>query len=171
MKSFDVRVGCAGWTIPKAQPHRIPPEGSQLQRYAELFPAVDSSFYRSHAITTYSRWKASVPEHFQFAVKVPKKVTHEHRLTDPTMLEGFLSETSGLGEKLGPLLFQLPPSLILDNRTVGVFFETLRRRFNQGVVCEPRNASWFTPEADGLLAAFHVGRVAADPAISPQAAE
>ncbi len=78
----DIRIGTAGWSIPKEHAAAFPAEGSHLQRYAQVFGAVEinSSFYRPHRRTTYERWAASVPEAFRFAVKVPKTITHEHRL-------------------------------------------------------------------------------------------
>ena len=88
--------------------------GSHLERYGAILNAVEinSSFYRPHRTATYERWAASVPEDFRFAVKVPKAITHERRLKDVgDLLDRFLSEVSGLGPKLGPLLVQLPPSL------------------------------------------------------------
>src|SRR5690349_12428290 len=70
----NVRVGCAGWSLPKEHADRFPAEGSHLERYAACFPAVEinSSFYKPHRPTTYARWAASVPPDFRFSVKVPK---------------------------------------------------------------------------------------------------
>jgi uncharacterized protein YecE (DUF72 family) len=106
-----------------------------------------------------------VPEHFRFAVKIPKAITHEQKLHDVGwLLDSFLREVSGLGEKLGPLLVQLPPSLAFDPGVAGAFFAAFRERHGGSVVCEPRHQSWFSPEADELLCKFQVARVAADPA-------
>ncbi len=60
----------------------FPVHGSHLERYAAALNAVEinSSFYRPHRLATYERWAASVPEEFQFAVKIPKAITHEQRL-------------------------------------------------------------------------------------------
>src|SRR5205809_97187 len=117
-------VGCAGWSIPKQHAHCFPAHGTHLERYAQRFPAVElnSSFYRPHRPTTYARWAASVPENFQFAVKVPREITHTRRLVDVTEpLECFLGEVQALGAKLGPLLIQLPPSLRFTGKTAEVF--------------------------------------------------
>jgi uncharacterized protein YecE (DUF72 family) len=171
-----IYVGCAGWGIPKAHAEHFPAEGSHLERYARRFPAVEinSSFYRPHRPATYARWAASVPDHFRFAVKVPKEITHVHRLdaaAAPAALDRFLSEAGTLGAKLGPLLVQLPPSLAFDAGAVGAFFTALRQRFAGAVVCEPRHGNWFRPDVDQVLAGFQVARVAADPARVPSAAE
>jgi uncharacterized protein YecE (DUF72 family) len=161
-----VFVGTAGWNIPRAHRERFPAEGSQLQRYAARLNAVEinTSFYRSHAPAIYERWAAAVPAAFRFAVKVPKTITHERgllRARDP--LHQFLDEIAGLGRRLGPLLVQLPPSLVFDPRIAGRFFDVLRRRHGLPVVCEPRHATWMSAAAERLLARFEIARVAADP--------
>lgn len=174
MTVAKVYVGCAGWNIPKEFGSRFGDDGSHLERYARVLPAVElnSSFYRPHKPTTYERWAASVPEGFRFAIKVPRTITHNRRLRDADAeLRDFLDEGAHLGTKLGPLLVQLPPTLKFDTHTVAAFFETLRTHFDGNVACEPRHATWFAPEADSLLARFEVARVAADPAVTPAAAE
>ena len=72
------RIGCAGWSIPKAHAGAFPAVGTALERYAQVFDCVEinSSFYRSHRPSTYERWAASVPDHFRFSVKMPKQITH-----------------------------------------------------------------------------------------------
>jgi uncharacterized protein YecE (DUF72 family) len=175
MDSFPspVYVGCAGWSIPRAYAERFPAEGSHLERYGRRLPAVEinSSFYRPHRPQTYARWAASVPAGFRFAVKVPREITHRARLRDcAAPLERFLAEASALGAQLGPLLVQLPPSLRLDPAAAEAFFALLRARFDGPVACEPRHESWFSAEAEALLVAARVARVAADPAPVPAAA-
>ena len=170
----EVRIGCAGWAIRREHSHRFPQVGTHLQRYAAVFNCVEinSSFYRPHRYSTYERWADSVPDEFRFAVKVPKVITHQLRLTEvATELEQFLGETAGLGGKRGPLLVQLPPSFAFDSGVAQSFFSELRNRFGGDVVLEPRHESWFTPEVDSLLMAQRVARVAADPALVPVAAE
>lgn len=161
-----IHVGTAGWNIPRAHKARFPAEGTGLQRYAARLNAaeINTSFYRPHAIATYERWAASVPDGFRFSVKIPKVITHERGLTrarEP--LARFLDEIAGLGTRLGPLLLQLPPSHAFDTRRVGRFLELLRARHAGAVVCEPRHASWATPAATALLVKHRVARVAADP--------
>lgn len=161
-----IHVGSAGWNIPRAHKHRFPLEGSQLARFAARLTGaeINTSFYRPHAPETYAKWAAAVPAAFRFAVKIPKVITHERGLTrarEP--LARFLSETAGLGDRLGPLLLQLPPSHAFDARRVGRFLELLRGRHAGPVVCEPRHATWTSAAATRLLVAFEVARVAADP--------
>jgi len=174
----DVRIGCAGWSIPKLSAPAFPAEGSHLERYAQVFPAVEvnSSFYRPHKPETWARWAESTPPDFRFAAKLPRSITHERRLRDSTdLLERFLFEVGHLGDRLGPLLVQLPPTLRFDPAVAEPFFTALRARFGGLIVCEPRHPSWFAEgPAEGperLLIDHAVARVAADPAPVPQAAE
>jgi uncharacterized protein YecE (DUF72 family) len=169
-----VRVGSAGWSLPKEHADRFTDEGTHLERYAGRLSAVEvnSSFYKPHLPTTYARWGASVPADFRFSVKVPKVATHERRLVDTgNVLNAFLAEVTHLGDKLGPLLVQLPPSLRFSAEVAEGFFVDLRDRFDGGVALEPRHATWFTPDVEGLLDRYRVARVAADPAVVPAAAE
>jgi uncharacterized protein YecE (DUF72 family) len=162
-----VRIGTAAWSIPREHAAPFPVAGSHLERYAAVLNAVEinSSFYRPHRTATYERWAASVPEDFHFAVKIPKAITHERRLADvDDLLDRFLSEAGGLGPKLGPLLVQLPPSLSFQDGIADRFLGDLRSQVQGSIVCEPRHASWFTPEVEALLNELRIARVAADPA-------
>jgi uncharacterized protein YecE (DUF72 family) len=168
------RVGTAGWSIPSRDAPSFPAGGPHLERYGAVFNAVEinSSFYRPHKIATYERWAAIVPDGFSFALKVPKAITHDARLKDTgALLDRFLSEAKGLGQKLGPLLVQLPPSLLFEQGVSDSFLADLRTRTDALIVCEPRHPSWFTPGVDTLLDELRIGRVAADPAPVPQAGE
>lgn len=174
MAQATEHIGCAGWAIPKRSADALPPPGSHLHRYARRFNAVEinSSFYRPHRRTTYERWADSVPDDFRFSVKVPKDITHKARLAGSAeRLSAFLDEIAGLGDKLGPLLLQLPPGLAFDRPVADMFFDDLRQRFSGVVVCEPRNATWFGRAAAALLRKFEIGRVGADPASVPAAAK
>jgi uncharacterized protein YecE (DUF72 family) len=172
-ESLRLHVGCAGWSIPKEHTGLFPAEGSHLERYASRLPAVEinSSFYRPHRPVTYARWAATVPKGFCFAVKVPREITHRRQLVGAVdLLDRFLGEVGALGEKLGPLLMQLPPKLPFGVDVAGAFLKALRERFAGEVVCEPRHASWFMPAAEKLLEGARVARVAANPAVVPAAA-
>jgi len=81
-----IHVGCAGWSIPRRYAEHFPERGTHLERYAQRLPAVElNSSYRPHRPEAYARWAASVPESFQFAVKIPKEITHTRRLHDIAM--------------------------------------------------------------------------------------
>jgi uncharacterized protein YecE (DUF72 family) len=160
--------------LPKAHLAGFPTEGTHLQRYAARFSAVEinSSFYRPHRPATYARWAASVPADFRFAVKVPKAITHGARLAGVDgLLDTFLGEVSELGEKLGCLLVQLPPSLEWAEGTSDAFLELFRRRHSGPVVIEPRHPTWFADDVTERMRTYRMGRVAADPARVPDAAE
>jgi uncharacterized protein YecE (DUF72 family) len=164
-------IGCAGWGIASVQRAHFPANGSHLERYAAVLPAVEinSSFYRAHRPDTYKRWRDSVPEAFRFSVKVPRAITHEHRLRDAdALVSGFLQEASALGDKLGCLLVQLPPGLGFVRRTAADFFRSLTERISAPIVCEARHRSWFSPEAADALATLGIAQVIADPPVSPQ---
>ncbi len=169
---MTIRIGTAGWSFPRELD--FPVEGSGLERYAARFDCVEinSSFYRPHQRKTYERWAASTPTGFRFAIKVPQAITHERRLVEiDDLLARFLHETDGLGDKRGPLLVQLPPSLKFEAERVEAFLATWRQATDAPTVLEPRHATWFAAEPEDLLASFQVARVAADPAVVPQAAE
>ncbi|WP_426702616.1 DUF72 domain-containing protein [Rhodanobacter sp. Col0626] len=168
-----VFVGCAGWAIPALHADRFPSGASHLQRYAQVFNCVEinSSFYRPHLPSTYRRWSDTVPAGFRFAVKMPRTISHQARLSDDEpALQAFLAQVDQLGEKLGCLLLQLPPSLVYAPTVALPFFDTLRRLHSGPVVCEPRHASWFTAQVNRCLDERGIARVAADPARLPRAA-
>jgi len=163
----QARIGTAGWSLSKIHQADFPAGSSHLQRYAQRFSAVEinSSFYRPHKPETYTKWAALVPDDFRFSVKAPREITHQRKLVhiiEP--LEAFLAQIRCLGDRLGAMLIQFPPSFGWDSATVGYFFEALRHRHLGNVVCEPRHASWFLPQADRMFSAFQIARVAAYPA-------
>jgi uncharacterized protein YecE (DUF72 family) len=169
-----IRIGTAGWSIPRAFSDQLPGEGSHLQRYTRLFNAaeINSSFHRSHRRTTYERWAASVPDGFRFAVKLPKTITHQRKLVDcDEAIGAFAEEVAGLGDRRGPILVQLPPRLEFDPAIALPFFERLALFLGGTLVCEPRHPSWFDPAADAELVQLRVARVAADPSPAPGAAD
>jgi uncharacterized protein YecE (DUF72 family) len=162
----DRFVGTAGWAIPRRWASLAPSDAKGLERYARVLNAVEinSSFYRPHARETYARWGSRVAATFRFSVKIPKRISHEQRLAGVRQpLDRFLDEVSGLGDKLGVFLLQLPGSFEFRAGVAGRFLEMLRRRHDGLVVCEPRHASWYSDEAVALLESYHVALVAADP--------
>jgi uncharacterized protein YecE (DUF72 family) len=137
-----------------------------LERYASRFSAVEinSSFYKPHRSSTYAKWADSVPDEFRFAAKLPRSITHKLKLVEVTdLLVPFLQDVQTLGDKLGVLLVQLPPSLSYDATIAAAFFASLRNAFGGKVACEPRHPTWFAANADQMLSSFSVARVAADP--------
>jgi uncharacterized protein YecE (DUF72 family) len=152
---------------------RFLPGPSLLHRYAAVFPAaeINSTFYRTHRPATYARWAASVPDGFRFAVKLPRAVTHEARLSGAeALVSAFLGEVGALDDRLGVVLIQLPPSLPFEWQTAAAFLDDLRARYGGAVACEPRHPTWFEAEAESLFRSREVARVAADPAVVAEAA-
>lgn len=170
-----MRVGTAGWSVPRDSGAVFAGGGQHLSRYARVLDVaeINSSFYRPHRHEVYARWAAQTPPSFRFAVKLPRQITHDARLQRVRApLQAFLAQCSGLGDRLAVLLVQLPPSLAYEARPVRNFFALLKELCPHVTrVCEPRHASWFTPAADAALARLEVARAAADPAPCPQAAQ
>lgn len=161
-----VRIGTAGWAIPRDAAERMPGEGTHLQRYAARLNCaeINSSFHRPHRASTYARWAAAVPDDFRFAVKLPKTITHKQKLVDcDDLLATFGEEIAGLEGKRGPLLVQLPPSLAYPGDVALGFLDALDARLGGQVVIEPRHASWYEADVDAVLAERRIARVAADP--------
>ncbi|UZK66863.1 DUF72 domain-containing protein [Sphingomonas sp. M1-B02] len=169
-----LRIGTAGWSIPREVAGQVPGEGTHLQRYAARLNAteINSSFHRPHRPSTYARWAEAVPEDFRFAVKLPKTITHKARLVEcEGLLAAFAAEIAGLGAKRGPLLVQLPPSFAYPGAVAERFFDAVAGSLGGQVVVEPRHASWYTPEVDAMLAARRIARVMADPPVPVAASE
>ena len=169
----DIRVGTAGWSIPRAAGSHFNPPGTHLERYARRLDCaeINSSFHRPHAATTYAKWRDSTPPGFRFSVKIPRAITHDLKLQDARgPFITFLAQTDGLADKRGPLLLQLPPSLSFDGPVVTAFLDVVREVYDGPVVCEPRHATWFSPVAVSLFERYRISRVAADPPPVPAAA-
>jgi uncharacterized protein YecE (DUF72 family) len=167
-----IRIGTAGWSIPRNVAGNFPGSESHLARYAGVFSCaeINTSFYREHACETYARWASATLTQFRFAVKLPQIITHENALRRARKpLTQFLEQTRGLGSRLGPLLIQLPPSLPFEPRVARQFFSVLRECWDGAAVCEPRHTSWFESRADALMQSFKIVRAAADPAVQTNA--
>lgn len=159
-------VGTAGWSLPREVQDAFGEGDSHLARYATRFAVaeINSSFHRPHKRSLYEKWAAAVPQDFRFCAKLPKAITHERRLVDCEALLGeFLAQAGGLGDKLACLLVQLPPSFAFDAAVAVPFLALLRARFPGALALEPRHASWFEAQADGLLRDLQIARVLADP--------
>jgi uncharacterized protein YecE (DUF72 family) len=160
-------VGCAGWSLRKEMADAFPIEGSHLERYAAVLPAVEinSSFYRPHQPQTYARWAAAVPDDFRFSVKLPRAITHDAKLQGvDDALDQFLREAGELGPKLGCVLVQLPPKGAFDPAVAAAFMRQLRGRFGCMLALEGRHPTWFGDDATELMREWDITRVIADPA-------
>lgn len=160
-------VATAGWSVPRTVADIFPKEGSGLVRYASLFNGVEinSTFYRRHKKSTFARWADAVPEGFRFAVKIPNEITHGRAMRDiREPFKVFLHDISPLGEKRGPLLCQLPPSLAFDRDDIERAFDAMRKSDPGPIVIEVRHKSWASDQAMALLQQHSINRVLADPA-------
>ena len=122
-------IGTAGWSIPKAAQNAFLQGSSHLTRYAVVLSAaeINSSFHRPHRRAVYEKWAASVPPGFRFSVKLPKEISHTRKLVDcGEPLASFIEQIARLGEKLGVVLLQLPPSLAFAPDTASSFLTNLR---------------------------------------------
>jgi uncharacterized protein YecE (DUF72 family) len=158
-------VGTSGFQYDEWKGNFYPkdlPTAQMLPFYAERFSTteINYSFHRIPAAKTVESWKGATPEEFRFALKAPQKITHWSKLRDcADTLEYFLSVASKLGDKLGPILFQLPPSLKKDAAVLGSF---LRELPLMSAAFEFRHKSWFDDEIFGLLRARKIALCIAD---------
>lgn len=161
-------IATAAWSIPKKVSDRFAREGSGLTRYASVFAGVEinSTFYRRHKTSTFAHWVESVPDGFLFSVKIPKEVTHTRAMKEIGQpFDTFLEDIAPLGEKRGPLLCQLPPSMAFSANEMAVAFKTMRDSDQGPLVMEVRHKSWASDEAAALLREYAIDRVLADPAL------
>jgi uncharacterized protein YecE (DUF72 family) len=153
----DVRIGISGWTYAPWR-GRFYPRGlgqrNELAYVAERMNSVEinGSFYSLQRRSSYEAWSAAVPDDFIFSVKGGRFITHMKKLAGiETPLANFLaSGMLALGRKLGPILWQLPPTLGFDSERVEAFFELLPR----------------TTGAAAAIAVDHDQRVPADRALT-----
>ena len=128
------------------------PASEMLRYYAERFRTVEinNTFYRMPAESVLEHWAQQVPDHFTFTLKAPRRVTHTQRLREAeSSTAEFLRRAGALGNKLGVVLFQLPPYLKKDLPRLRDFLALLPsgKRF----AFEFRNASWQDDEVYELL--------------------
>jgi uncharacterized protein YecE (DUF72 family) len=150
-------VGTSGWQYADWRGVLYPiglPQREWLSTYAAEFATVEvnNAFYRLPERTVFERWRAAVPDGFVIAVKASRYLTHVRRLQDPVEPVGRLMERAqGLGDRLGPVLLQLPPTLRAEperlDATLAAFPGGVR------VAVEPRHRSWWCEEVEAVLRA------------------
>ncbi len=147
---MHIRVGTSGWSYKGWKGGFYPadlPVNDMLPYYASRLPTVEvnNSFYRIPRERVLLDWAAQVPAGFCFVLKASRRITHINRLGDEDgSLAYFLKTVGVLGEKLGPTLFQCPPSLTRDMARLGEFLALVPRTWRAAL--EFRHASWFTDE-------------------------
>jgi len=140
-------VGTSGWQYRDWRSVFYPAKLASrrwLEYYTDRFHAVEvnNTFYRLPPRSTFAEWRRRTPEDFEFAVKMSRYLTHIRRLRDPVEpVSRFMTAASGLGEKLGPVLFQLPPTLTADAEVLDAVLSRLDGRAR--VAVEPRHPSWW----------------------------
>jgi uncharacterized protein YecE (DUF72 family) len=159
---MPVLVGTSGWQYRDWRGVLYPPGVAQrgwLEYYAQRYPTVENnaSFYRLPSEETFAGWRAKTPDGFVMAVKASRYLTHVRRLRDPAEPVGrLLRAAAGLGDRLGPVLLQLPPNMAADAAALdGCLAEFARFPAVAGrgirVAVEFRHPSWWTGEISGLL--------------------
>ena len=130
------------------------PDAGMLAFYAARLPTVEinNTFYRLPKADVLAGWAEQTPATFRFVLKASRRITHIHRLKEVGELVDYFFTTAGtLGERLGPLLFQLPPHMKKDLDRLRVFLELVPK--DRRVALEFRNASWFEDDVYELLRA------------------
>lgn len=128
------------------------PRARWLEFYAERFDTVElnATFYRLPTADTFERWAERVPAHVRFAVKASRYLTHIRRLREPAEpIDRLWSRASRLGERLGPVLYQLPPRWRPNPERLDAFLSAVPRTHPQAI--EIRDARWYRPDVLGLL--------------------
>jgi uncharacterized protein YecE (DUF72 family) len=150
-----ILVGTSGWQYRDWRERFYPagtPQRLWLEHYASRFATVEvnNAFYRLPERETFVKWREHTPADFRVAVKMSRYLTHVKRLHDAAEpVARFLDRAAGLGDKLGPVLLQLPPSLRADAAALGDVLS--RFPASVQVAVEPRHPSWWVPEIRELL--------------------
>lgn len=147
---MNVFIGTSGFQYAEWKGTFYPesiPTAKMLPYYAERFSATEINYTFRHipSSKTMERWSSLTPDAFRFSLKAPQRVTHFARLRDcADTLRYFHQVTSQLGAKLGPVLFQLPPSFKKDVPRLALFLEDIPDGMRAAF--EFRHASWFDEE-------------------------
>ena len=154
-------IGTSGWHYNHWQ-HRFYPDkltkAKWLEFYASHFTTVElnNSFYRLPSEAAFATWRNSSPANFAFAVKVSRFITHIKRLKNSQEpVDTFLTRAKILEEKLGPLLYQLPPNMHRDDDRLESFLSILPKGLKH--VFEFRHQSWLDDEVFEILRRYNVG--------------
>ena len=163
---MQIRVGTSGWSYKEWKSVFYPadlPADEMLRYYAARLPTVEinNSFYRIPKEKVLLDWADNVPPDFRFVLKASRRINHINRLAgEDDSLDYFLRTVNVLGERLGPTLFQCPPSLRMDLGRLTDFLGRVPRTWKAAM--EFRHASWFTDSVYEALRAHDVALVAVD---------
>jgi uncharacterized protein YecE (DUF72 family) len=150
-----VAIGTSGWHYRHWKgcfyPERLPSSG-WLGYYSGRFATVEvnNAFYRLPERSTFESWRSTVPDGFVVAVKASRYITHVKRLRDPVEPVGRLVQrVAGLGDRMGPILLQLPPNLAVDVSSLDATLAAFDRKVRLAV--EVRHSSWLVEEVRSVL--------------------
>ncbi|KTG17520.1 MULTISPECIES: DUF72 domain-containing protein [unclassified Guyparkeria] len=149
-------LGTSGWNYRHWREAFYPSSLSAsewLSFYAERFASVEinATFYRLPSDESLDTWRESVPADFRFAVKASRYITHMKKLKDPAeSIQAFFDKVDRLGDRLGPILFQLPPRWHVNVERLAAFLEALPPGYRYAF--EFRDESWWTEPVTDLLA-------------------
>jgi len=152
-----LQIGTSGWVYQHWMERFYPPQlpaDQLLPFYAQHFTTVEVnfSFYRLPERSVFEAWRSQTPAGFCFAVKASRYLTHMKKLKDPQEpLTRLMERATGLQEKLGPVLFQLPPMWALNLERLQFFLELLQTYPQQRYTFEFRHPSWLVPQVYKLL--------------------
>jgi len=158
---MEYYIGTSGWVYSHWREVFYPPKLPQakwLEFYTSRFSTVEinNSFYRLPSEQAFDNWRKSSPEGFVYAIKVSRFITHIKRLKDVAEpVETFLSRARHLDEKLGPLLYQLPPNMHRNDERLDSFLSLLRGGLHH--VIEFRHGSWLDEGVFNILRRHNVG--------------
>jgi uncharacterized protein YecE (DUF72 family) len=161
-----LHVGTSGYSYPKWKGAFYPadlPADRMLAHYASRFSAVEinNTFYRMPNASVLEGWAASVPEHFRFVLKASRRITHQNRLVGAEDNLAYLySQARALGDRLGGVLYQLPPTMRKDPARLQAFLQALPP--DARAILEFRHASWLDDEIFELLRSARAGLCVAD---------
>jgi uncharacterized protein YecE (DUF72 family) len=150
-----LHIGTSGWHYPHWRGNFYPsdlPTARWLSFYSEQFKTVEinNSFYQLPSDETFQLWYAATPPEFRFAVKASRYITHMKKLTDPqTSTAKFFERVALLGEKLGPILFQLPPHWHPNPDRLEAFLEGMPQSHRYAF--EFRDPSWLIQPVYAVL--------------------
>ena len=151
-----VHIGTSGWHYDHWLGTFYPPHLAKadfLSYYQKHFHTVEinNSFYQLPVVKTLEDWRDRVAAGFIFAAKASRYITHMKKLKDPEQtLPSFFDRVKILGERLGPILFQLPPRWHFNAERLAAFLKALPGAYRYAL--EFRDPSWLNPEAYRLLA-------------------
>ncbi len=160
-KEFSINIGTSGWVYKHWQGRFYPDDISEkeyLKYYSQNFFTVEvnSSFYHLLKEESVKNWVKSVPENFIFAVKASRYITHMKKLKEPDKTTfNFFESIKPFENKLGPILFQLPPKFGFNPQRLESFVKTLPKNYK--CAFEFRDKSWLNQEAYDILRKNNIG--------------